>query len=265
MAPRPFPSPLHIGCDICSVSRIAKVLGRGFSKPRVGYMPFLRRLFSPRELVCFKAKFQNKNFQPHEWWEDKSGVSEAKDYHARSLKITRYDPAGGNTDREGDTARAAWYGLCRYVAGRWAAKEACIKAVKPRKVSPGLVEVWQPPGELYAIILEKQLENGRQQEARTERHVEREVLEGDEDDVSKQAQVGGGPQQINDQTRWKWLLAKDENLRVAPPSHEDIEGQIARLSISHDGDYAMAVAMAVSEPAAGDVGGEAAARQAGGE
>ena len=40
----------------------------------------------------------------------------------------------------------------------------------------------------------------------------------------------------------------------------DISGQIAKISISHDGEYATAVCLAVEEPSGRDVGGEAAAR-----
>ena len=40
----------------------------------------------------------------------------------------------------------------------------------------------------------------------------------------------------------------------------DRSGQIVKVSISHDGDYATAVCLAAEEPAEGDVGGEAAAR-----
>ena len=41
---------------------------------------------------------------------------------------------------------------------------------------------------------------------------------------------------------------------------DDISGQIAKISISHDGEYATAVCLAVEEPSGRDVGGEAAAR-----
>lgn len=40
-------------------------------------------------------------------------------------------------------------------------------------------------------------------------------------------------------------------------------GQVVKVSISHDGDYATAVCLACMEPRAGDVGGEAAARELG--
>ena len=49
-----------------------------------------------------------------------------------------------------------------------------------------------------------------------------------------------------------------------PPSNEndfeELSGQIAQISISHDGAYATAVCLAAHGPIAGDVGGELAAR-----
>lgn len=40
----------------------------------------------------------------------------------------------------------------------------------------------------------------------------------------------------------------------------ELDGQLAKISISHDGVYATAVCLAAEEPSLGDVGGEAAAR-----
>lgn len=40
----------------------------------------------------------------------------------------------------------------------------------------------------------------------------------------------------------------------------DVSGHIAQITISHDGQYATAVCLAVQEPMEGDVGGETAAR-----
>ena len=44
---------------------------------------------------------------------------------------------------------------------------------------------------------------------------------------------------------------------------DELDGQIVRLSISHDGDYAYAVCMAPTMPEPGDVGGESAVREDG--
>jgi holo-[acyl-carrier protein] synthase len=45
-----------------------------------------------------------------------------------------------------------------------------------------------------------------------------------------------------------------------PLAQEEVPGQVARISISHDGEYATAVCMAAENPLPGDVGGETAAR-----
>ncbi len=52
-----------------------------------------------------------------------------------------------------------------------------------------------------------------------------------------------------------------DNETLTADQLSDLSGQIARVSISHDGDYATAVCLAAEEPADGDVGGEVAARE----
>ena len=47
---------------------------------------------------------------------------------------------------------------------------------------------------------------------------------------------------------------------MAEEVSDDISGQIAKVSISHDGEYATAVSMVAEGPIPGDVGGETAAR-----
>lgn len=51
----------------------------------------------------------------------------------------------------------------------------------------------------------------------------------------------------------RYVAAAEEALATA-------EGQVVRISISHDGEYSVATAIAAIEPSEGDVGGEAAAR-----
>lgn len=55
----------------------------------------------------------------------------------------------------------------------------------------------------------------------------------------------------------------DPDQKFIPPyeQHPDMDGQIAKVSISHDGEYAYAVCIAAEEPMVGDVGGEAQARE----
>lgn len=48
------------------------------------------------------------------------------------------------------------------------------------------------------------------------------------------------------------------------PTDGELSGQMAKVSISHDGDYAYAVCLAAEEAMEGDVGGEATPRGWGG-
>lgn len=48
--------------------------------------------------------------------------------------------------------------------------------------------------------------------------------------------------------------------KVVEDESENVTGQVAKISISHDGEYATAVCMVAEGPLLGDVGGEAAAR-----
>ena len=161
---------------------------------KTGYHPFLRKLLTDREQTYFKAKFQDQGL---------------KDERSRS-RITLY------------------------LAGRWAAKEACIKAVKPRKVTMREIEIWpDEASETYAIILASASKTGDPGQASKMQHSE----------------------------EWTTFTKPDPSLKADVPSHDSISGQTARVTISHDNEYAIAVALAVSESSSDDVGGENAARQ----
>lgn len=124
--------------------------------------------------------------------------------------------------------------LVNFLAGRWAAKEACIKAVKPRKLTLHQVEIWPDEyHETFAIILDKSTE-------------------------SNAAGESTGNDETGHETRA--MSNKDQPL---VPSHDSVQGQVARVSISHEDDYAVAVALAPTTPTPGDVGGEATAREIG--
>ena len=53
----------------------------------------------------------------------------------------------------------------------------------------------------------------------------------------------------------------DEDFIPGELQDDRLGGQVARISISHDGEYVTAVCLAAEEPREGDVGGEAAARE----
>lgn len=130
---------------------------------------------------------------------------------------------------------------------RWAAKEAAIKAVKPRKVTHRDVEILQDRDtkELYALIQDHSnvlgapyfrikhldLQNNSPAESEEKEH-----------SVPSQGSVSN--------------LESQEQQK----DPDDSAAQVAKISISHDADYATAVCLAAEDPIPGDVGGEAAAR-----
>ncbi|KAL6898242.1 hypothetical protein GGI43DRAFT_408707 [Trichoderma evansii] len=115
---RPFPFPLNIGTDICQISRIYGIL----KSPRC--MRFVNRILSPEEqankdprLRCLEDRpivkpFQNNELYPFEKSKGGASISE---------EIARQDP---------DVWTAA-----AFVAGRFAAKEAAIKAHSHRRLT----------------------------------------------------------------------------------------------------------------------------------
>ena len=91
---------------------------------------------------------------------------------------------------------------------RWAAKEAAIKASKPRKVFPKEIEILSNESmEHYALIFDRQAPT---------------------------------------------LDSKGYDVREYAPStglHQERSAQEARISITHDGEYAFAVALVPEVPA----------------
>ncbi|KAF2864496.1 4'-phosphopantetheinyl transferase [Piedraia hortae CBS 480.64] len=106
----------------------------------------------------------------------------------------------------------------QYLAGRWAAKEAAIKAVGRKDVTPFRVQILSRTGNgsVYGVVLDKCASAFRD--------------------------------------------PKDDSVTPGHLQNDDLPGQVLKISISHDGDYATAVCLAPLDPLPGDVGGEAEAR-----
>lgn len=136
---------------------------------------------------------------------------------------SKFDSASTIADQKLET-------VATHLAGRWAAKEAAIKAVRHRRLSFMDVEILRyramgGSGGVFALIRD---ESGSPKDSSS-------------DGCTNSAEP-------------------DATSKPLEQVYGELEGQIARISISHDGDYATAVCMTVDEPMAGDVGGEAAAR-----
>lgn len=179
---RPFPIPsLSIGTDIAHIPRIARLVASQRTLPR-----FLRKLFTSREERAFHLRFP-------------LGGSPDSDSGSSS---------GGEQQRREDAA-------ARYLAGRWAAKEAVVKACSWRRLMFDEIQILKDEGgkRVYGVILDR---------PEVRRAMRREDW-GRKDESRSEVLTGEGEED------------------------EDIPGQIVKISISHDGEYATAVCLAAEE------------------
>ncbi|KAK3705655.1 hypothetical protein LTR37_013263 [Vermiconidia calcicola] len=240
MPPRPFPFQLNIGTDISHVSRIRNILGRENVEPR-NLVSYVRRLLTRRERV--------------EFW-------------------NRY----GSWDLTVQRSRDAVY---KHLAGRWAAKEATIKAVQYRKLSFHDVIIRSPiyGEEMSAVILDQPTSDNRpiEHEVRILNQLPSQD-ERQQDLINLYKPLGAVPLKRDTSPSTRTSTDERHTPVQADPSNatgaenvdagqsgdedasEELSGQVAKISISHDGDYATAVCLVAEEPMPGDVGGEAAAR-----
>ncbi len=135
---------------------------------------------------------------------------------------------------------------------RWAAKEAVIKAVRYRRLTFWDVQIlgsrsspYSSP--VYALILDRP-GSGHTPHGRGVRQYDvTAILQSDVNDVLQQYGAAN--------------LQRDGSAVESLDHDPDPDGQVAKVNISHDGDYATAVCLAADLPRDGDVGGEAAARE----
>lgn len=135
------------------------------------------------------------------------------------------------------------------MAFRWAAKEACIKAVQPRRVTLQEVEIVRLANRRapFAIVLDTVAEHPV-------------LLKEDEPEVHREHKVKEDGKEGEEQPRELAGVRVGVVRRVVGPTSlampgdvpqikvQDIEGQVVKISISHDGDYTTAVAIAPEMP-----------------
>lgn len=150
--------------------------------------------------------------------------------------------------------------------GRWAAKEAIIKAVKPRILTPHEIiilhesmSIQNSDREVYAIVLDRpdlslidEL-SGRAEQADKSSSNEEEHKEGSSGELKPTDKPSSNEKTLLTQ---KWDKSGGETSKPL----DLLDGQIVKLSISHDGEYAFAVCIAPEMPRLSDAGGKAAAR-----
>ncbi|CAG8171576.1 unnamed protein product [Penicillium salamii] len=156
MKPLPFPFPFNIGTDVVHIPRIGRLLAQPNYLPR-----FTRRILCDSEQTDFKTRF--------------SEILQARAaYHQQPPPV----PAD----------------ITRWLAGRFAAKEAARKAAPEGAASIG----WK--------------------------------------DVMVRVQEDGGAFGVG--------VSRRPEIVYLPPADGSHEGRVARLSISHDGDYVVATVLA---------------------
>ncbi|KAK5699677.1 hypothetical protein LTR97_005806 [Elasticomyces elasticus] len=216
---RPFPFPMSIGTDIVHAPRIQTLISKGEGKARtLNLYRFMNHLLSSREQQLFWNSFGDTR-------------------NVYGLKL--------------DTST-------KWLAGRWAAKEAVIKAVQYRRLSFLDVQILpvKPTGvsgPVYAVILDKSAVVRKIDEAYPSFH-----SQDDEATEAVSHHEDGGERKSNGGL----LDQATQDFIYSPDGHDDqADGQVAKVNISHDGEYVTAVCLAAHQPREDDVGGEAAARE----
>ncbi|KAG5948795.1 hypothetical protein E4U60_000870 [Claviceps pazoutovae] len=116
---RPFPFPIHVGTDICQISRIYAIL----NSPR--RRRFIHRVLAPEEVA-------------------QHGTRLGEDIPGEAAKSDRDGTRTGN--EKGDVKGSALWKTAAFLAGRFAAKEAVIKAHPYRRLTLHDVVVERMPG-----------------------------------------------------------------------------------------------------------------------
>ncbi|KAL8967383.1 MAG: hypothetical protein Q9197_005458 [Variospora fuerteventurae] len=296
MAPKPFPYPIGVGVDICHIPRLYATLGH----PSEYVTRWARKIFTRQEWPClFKRCSQasgRQNLRSSLWipgfqpatapetkgypalLRDQAGQdpSQTDDAHHKAIPQDQsdarrammepdsvFDVHSGTTDSPLPLSvpPQALRLLAQHIAGRWAAKEATIKAHRHRSLSltdisilsPGLLEQQLSPDStsiskvqaliapepMTWIVMDSDVASARGLSSRLS---SRGFIDGEIVNGRFIANPGprGNPLSPTQSTQRRFFV------RRAKVSEED--QQIAEISISHDGDYAAAVCMALDEP-----------------
>ena len=173
-------------------------------------------------------------------------------------------------------------GVATHLAGRWAAKEAVVKAVSWRKLTMDEIEILprQDGKGVYALILDRAMPTKKPKGLSIEAMQKmRATLMAATSGIRKQSDERNvaidTPAAANENLRAlvptpiesddesadaesdEWLADDDSTTGdvILPQEYLDPPGQIAQVNISHDGEYATAVSLAAEPPADNPNGG----------
>ncbi|KAI0994717.1 hypothetical protein K3495_g13464 [Podosphaera aphanis] len=237
--PKPFPSPIQVGVDACHISRIARLLR---TEPLSKSSPSKEHVVEeirPTPLQHADTSSSNPDF----------GIFRARqrflarlfNYHERRYYLMLNNKDGfWYRDAELDKRN------CSFVAGRFAAKEAIIKAVRHRKLNFHDIIIL-PSNVQFPSLRMKGLKPEQQGlGTKAPRAV---VLAKSHDTISSNevVQEETSKRRSTEQIQYmvKWATKAKVDFK---DFEEDLrrweEGEEVQLNISHDGDYAVAVCLA---------------------
>ncbi|KAL9103156.1 MAG: hypothetical protein Q9163_001761 [Psora crenata] len=269
MVPKPFPYPLGVGTDICNTNRIAGLLRLRDVRER-----WVRRTFTRLEWPAIWQSFQrvrlmslgdngNRAAKDYEYFvkkeEDASRATGLQNEN-QIWSLPDLSTVAGDIGHMGRDSFSKILAdgnhplgpLTRHLAGRWAAKEAVIKAHSYRKLFMHEVSIITP--RLYPAIfpLKEAMKN------KTVALIDPlcDTILMDERVAQLRALRGFGPRS---QRMERGARATGSDERAQAPDQGPVyyarrskvnesDRQVADVNISHDGKYAVAVAMAVDEP-----------------
>ncbi|KAL2047053.1 hypothetical protein N7G274_001072 [Stereocaulon virgatum] len=263
MSPRPFPFQLGVGIDVCRIARIAALLRQESTRNR-----WARRVFTRIEWMALCRRFERVNQLQAGNSVRQAAKDESHEASVRS-KIAGEDlwmlPKLPNLssiieDPEAyssaiNDARSPLGSLARHLAGRWAAKEAAIKAHRYRQLSMQDISIVLPtqrsnplPGANKVMAL---IEPFCDTVRLSERVAGLRGLRGFHIQSQELPKSGS----VYDNEMSEELQHQDQQTQTTKRRHFDrrtkvneSDRQIAEINISHDGDYAVAICMAFDPP-----------------
>ncbi|OJJ31163.1 hypothetical protein ASPWEDRAFT_72154 [Aspergillus wentii DTO 134E9] len=134
----PFPYPLALGTDICHIPRIQRLLTDNSQKQ---VDRFSQRIFSPAERSFFQEQY-DKVLQLRENIADKADNED-----------NGQDESGTDKNLQRTQYERAFWKLSSWVAGRFAAKEAAMKAVYPHRLGWHQAEILTVPGKMKPVLV----------------------------------------------------------------------------------------------------------------
>ncbi|KAI4138867.1 MAG: hypothetical protein L6R39_006570 [Caloplaca ligustica] len=271
MPPKPFPYPLGVGVDIVQISRFFRTIGH--SSDAVTH--WARKVFTRQEWpnlqqIYYRATGQQTtqgNPIPSLWLPQVKANTKS---HGDATSATAHDGATVNETEVAldaglevdgqktiQVSRRQQEFLAQFLAGRWAAKEATVKAHRHRRLFVRDISILSPAD--LSRHLQEGPTNVKLQALVASENMVRIVMDPDVARTRGLSSKGGYqnhyehaidsqvvPKLLNDKGASAGGTGREFFIRRKRFKEE--EQQVAEINISHDGDYATAVCLALDEP-----------------